>query len=218
MTSVAVLPLFARELNLLGQGVEVQQQEMRQPLHSRCQFFSGWLDAVKRFVSIKPQLVRPIFQGWCDAVFRCELVDSLFKFPCLDIGGKFAQRDFHAFAKHAGSGRPLLAMQTIARLNVILGNSGGSMRGSGGRMRRGFDPLNCDSLEITYLTWGFHYIGPQRIVYKSDSWASASWTNQHDVKQASLGNPCRRQPCGNETKTVATAARAVMDKDGHENL
>lgn len=209
MTSVAVLPLVARQLNLLGQGVEVQQQEMRQPLHSRCQLFGGWLDAVERFVPVKSKLVRPVLQGWRDAVFGRQFVDPLFDLPCVDVRREVFKRDFHAFAKHAGSGRPLMAMKAITCLDVVLSDSFRGKWRRDGRLRCRLNPLDRYPGQTANIASRSREGHPLRIVNPHKNGARTLRTYVHRMTLRRVARFMRGRDVG-KAKSVPAASRAIV--------
>lgn len=108
-----IVPQFPRLSDLLGQSVEINQQEIRQPLHSLRDLLCCGFGAMQCIVSIKTKFVRPLLERGCNQMIVSQLFNPLFQFPSFDFWREGFQRYFHAFAEHRCSGGPLLPLETI---------------------------------------------------------------------------------------------------------
>lgn len=75
-------------------------------MHLICHFLIGVIFTMKSFITIKSKFMGPILNIWGNSMLCCELVDSLLKFPSLNIRSEFLECDFHRAPIHAARSIP----------------------------------------------------------------------------------------------------------------
>lgn len=107
-SSLSLRPALFGNLDLRGQSVEINKQELTKLMHLAGHFFGRFSVAMYGIVSIKPKFVRPSLDLRGNSVFFSQSVDPLLDLPGFDIWRKRLQSELHCLAIHATCGVEVL--------------------------------------------------------------------------------------------------------------
>lgn len=124
------------EPHTLGHGEQVRQQVFEKCLHLAGRAFICRRRSVKCIVAVKPQCMRPIFEGGGDESFAGHVVNALFQLPAINLRSTGLQRRFKRGSEHCSSGSPFLPLMAVQRLDVQICDALWGVLGSVQRLHR----------------------------------------------------------------------------------